>query len=277
MTPHHHLYALAWTAAGLVWVLCGSRALVRRAQPHRVCAWRTAGALTLCAAVALVGARLHFVLLSAEDVGGALADLVALGGDEGARLRITGGLLAALGVLLLLAPRAAGAGLGRAAVLDAVVPPAGLAIAIGRLGCFADGCCFGIPCAAFWCPRFPFASPAYWSHVALGLMPETSPASLPVHPLQVYLALAGLLALTASRRLVPPGAAPGSATLTFVAALAGSRALLEPLREPGFGLAVAYEVPLSSAVCAGSVVGLLLLARRARRDQRLATLRSEAS
>jgi phosphatidylglycerol:prolipoprotein diacylglycerol transferase len=42
--------------------------------------------------------------------------------------------------------------------LDIIAPSAALGLAIGRIGCFLNGCCFGSTCDLPWAVRFPFGS-----------------------------------------------------------------------------------------------------------------------
>jgi phosphatidylglycerol:prolipoprotein diacylglycerol transferase len=44
-----------------------------------------------------------------------------------------------------------------------------LALAIGRIGCFLSGCCFGKPANLPWAVRFPYASNAYYSQISSNL------------------------------------------------------------------------------------------------------------
>jgi len=44
--------------------------------------------------------------------------------------------------------------------LDIIAPSAALGLAIGRIGCFLNGCCFGSTCELPWAVRFPFGSNA---------------------------------------------------------------------------------------------------------------------
>lgn len=82
---------------------------------------------------------------------------------------------------------------------DAAAPGSALGYAVLRLGCFAAGCCFGKPCDLPWAVTFnaPF-------HPMRGA---------PVHPTQLYYALAGALTfaalLWAKPRLPKPGALVG--------------------------------------------------------------------
>jgi len=47
------------------------------------------------------------------------------------------------------------------ATLDLVVPGMLLGLALGRIGCFLNGCCFGGACDLPWAVRFPAGSPSY--------------------------------------------------------------------------------------------------------------------
>ncbi len=44
--------------------------------------------------------------------------------------------------------------------MDIMAPSAALGMAIGRIGCFLNGCCWGGTCDLPWAVRFPFSSPA---------------------------------------------------------------------------------------------------------------------
>ena len=73
------------------------------------------------------------------------------------------------------------AGLGDA--LAAVVP---LGHALGRIGCFFYGCCYGRVClVSSFGVRFPRFSPAWHEQVAAGMLAHDAPASLPVLPTQL--------------------------------------------------------------------------------------------
>lgn len=273
MLPHHHLYEAAWGVAGLAWGLGG--ALLLRTRAGGAATWPRLLLLgVLAIGATLLGARAHFVLL-APDL------LQALGWRalvaplaEGAGLRITGGLLAGLAVVAALGPFATGHRVGRAAVADALVPAVGFAVAVGRLGCFADGCCFGTPCTAPWCPRFPSGSPAWWNHVAQGLVTPDAPASSAVHPVQLYLGLAALLSSVATIAALRRARVPdGVHALAFVALFSLLRALVEPLRESRFGAGVPHESVVDLLIAA---VAVAMLARRLGAQRVAAPLASDS-
>lgn len=46
-------------------------------------------------------------------------------------------------------------------LLDLIAPSAALAMGIGRIGCFLNGCCYGSPTDLPWAVQFPYGSPPY--------------------------------------------------------------------------------------------------------------------
>lgn len=76
---------------------------------------------------------------------------------------------------------------------DIAAPSIMLGLAFGRIGCFLNGCCFGVQCGLPWGVRFPDGSPVWHEQSAKGLIPHTAHSSLPVHPTQIYEALFGLI------------------------------------------------------------------------------------
>lgn len=48
--------------------------------------------------------------------------------------------------------------------LDIMAPSAALGLAIGRVGCFLNGCCYGSTCDLPWAVTFPFGSPPAIEH-----------------------------------------------------------------------------------------------------------------
>jgi phosphatidylglycerol:prolipoprotein diacylglycerol transferase len=70
---------------------------------------------------------------------------------------------------------------------DALVPGVALGQAIGRLGCFAAGCCFGTSCSLPWAVTFKDPHAFELSGTPLGL---------PLHPVQLYTFLANLAVMS---------------------------------------------------------------------------------
>jgi phosphatidylglycerol:prolipoprotein diacylglycerol transferase len=109
-------------------------------------------------------------------------------------------------------------GLSPAGTLDLALPGLPLAHAIGRLGCWFGGCCYGAPCSRAWA--------VIYTH---GLAPAAHPA-VPRHPWPLYEAacLLVLAALFASSGRFAGHA--GRRAGMYVALYAIVRLLLEPLR-----------------------------------------------
>jgi phosphatidylglycerol:prolipoprotein diacylglycerol transferase len=99
-----------------------------------------------------------------------------------------GGVIGAIiGVYFFL--RREGFPIGKGADIAAIVAP--LAQGVGRLGCLLAGCCFGATCPLPWGVSFPPGSPASSSQIAAHAIAPGS-WSIPVHPTQLYEAVAGL-------------------------------------------------------------------------------------
>lgn len=54
------------------------------------------------------------------------------------------------------------------AMLDLLTPGMLLGLALGRVGCFFNGCCFGGPCELPWAVRFPVGSPPFVKQAEAG-------------------------------------------------------------------------------------------------------------
>jgi len=101
----------------------------------------------------IAGARGMYVLTHLAEFRGRPLNAIALW--EGG-LTLYGGF--ALGTIAGFAyMKKAGLPLGTTA--DVVTPAVALGVGIARIGCFLNGCCFGLPGHAPWCVRFPANSP----------------------------------------------------------------------------------------------------------------------
>jgi phosphatidylglycerol:prolipoprotein diacylglycerol transferase len=116
---------------------------------------------------------------------------------------------------------------------DVFAPGVAVGHALGRLGCFAAGCCFGKPTAptALWGAAFPKDSVAFEQLDGVGALPPGSSFTPPLHPTQVYEA-GGELVLFAVLLALRPRlrARPGALVLTYLAAYAVLRFVVELFR-----------------------------------------------
>lgn len=74
---------------------------------------------------------------------------------------------------------------------DALAPSVALGSMFGRLGCLMTGCCFGRVCSLPWAIKFPDQSLA-WEQQLQEKLINPAGHTLPVHPTQLYDALANL-------------------------------------------------------------------------------------
>ena len=137
---------------------------------------------------------------------------------------------------------------------DGLVPTVGLGIAIARIGCFLNGCCYGTPCTWPWCIVFPEGSSAWNQHRFFGLIPLDGTHSAPVHPLQLYFSAVGLLITAVALWLHPRKRYDGQVTLVALVIFCATSAALEELRAP-FALRAYWRgIPQLSWVLFGMTV-----------------------
>lgn len=73
---------------------------------------------------------------------------------------------------------------------DTFIPFLGISIAVMRIGCFLQGCCFGKETDLPWAVKFPLLSPAHLHQMSIyGNFFDVRP----VHPTQLYELFAGLI------------------------------------------------------------------------------------
>jgi phosphatidylglycerol:prolipoprotein diacylglycerol transferase len=82
--------------------------------------------------------------------------------------------------------------LGMWRTADLTAPWIALGLALTRMGCFLNGCCFGQPSHLPWAVHFPSNKALEETQEKAGLIAAGAP-SLPVHPTQLYLAALNLL------------------------------------------------------------------------------------
>lgn len=115
-------------------------------------------------------------------------------------------------------------------LLDVVAPSLALGIALGRLGCFLNGCCYGDLCDLPVGVAFPRDSPPWKAQVVLGLLPPSALRSLPVHPTQLYSAFDGLLLVALLSAYYPLRRRDGEVMALLMVTYPISRFLIEYLR-----------------------------------------------
>ena len=156
------------------WVGIELSARIARKRGHDPLLIVDLGLVVLLSSV--VGSRLLYVMTHLGDFRGDPWGVVRVW--EGG-LTFYGGLVAAvvLGVLFLRKK-----GRPVAEITDILAPQIALGISIARIGCFLNGCCFGVESTLPWACSFPPDSLA--GSVMRGI---------PLHPVQIYSAIANLV------------------------------------------------------------------------------------
>jgi phosphatidylglycerol:prolipoprotein diacylglycerol transferase len=112
--------------------------------------------------------------------------------------------------------------------LDVCAPSLALGVFFARIGCFLAGCDYGAPTGSALGTTFPPFSHAFRDHLARGWIDASAPASLPVHPTQLYEAAAGLGLFFVVRAIHSPKR--GARFITFVVGYALVRSMIEVVR-----------------------------------------------
>ncbi|HEY3293943.1 MAG TPA: prolipoprotein diacylglyceryl transferase [bacterium] len=174
-----HTYGLAMAVAfGLgIWIA------MKRADAHGFGAKYALDLSIMILIFSLVGARFAYVVTHWDEFAQHPLDIISPVQHNGqigiAGLVLLGGVAAAFATVYYYSRRHGHTFLS---TTDLFIPSTALGIAIGRVGCFFNGCCFGEPCDAAWCVVFPKDSLAGY------IFPNT-----PVHPTQLYETTAMLL------------------------------------------------------------------------------------
>ena len=187
---------------------------------------RAAPCYLLAAAAVLAGSRTLY-WLSQPIASGDRGTEIGPSAPRAAGFALYGGLMAAalVGGMASLALR-----VDAWSLADAAAVPTGVGIALVRVGCYANGCCYGRPCDVPWAVYPPPGSPAYFSQLA------DNPARLltglaPVHPTPLYELAAAVLAAATAAVLMRRGAPRGVPALAAAFAFTALRWAILPFRD----------------------------------------------
>ncbi len=137
--------------------------------------------------------------------------------------------------------------------LDVVAPALALGVAIGRLGCYLNGCCFGDTCELPWAVRFPKPSPPWDYHVYKGLIDPEAVLSLPVHPTQIYSFIDGVILCLLLLAYFPIRRRDGQVMALLMVTYPITRILIEYLRsdERVFfaGMTISQNISVTLLLC----------------------------
>jgi prolipoprotein diacylglyceryltransferase len=154
-------------------------------------------------------------------------------------------------------------------VLDTVAIALPLSASIQKIGCFFAGCCFGTPSALPWAVKYPVSTLPHYNHFQGGLITNYDVYSLPVHPVQLYEVLGGILVVLLVIKTRKYWKAEGSMLLSSLLFYSVIRFCLEFFRDPlsnksGGEMAGIFKVVQWQFLVFAFVVILLLLWREKR-------------
>ena len=125
----------------------------------------------------VIGSRIFYVIQNWNYYRNHIGQIIRI--DQGGLVFYGGFILAAL-VLIFYVKKICRADAVR--VLDITAPALAAAHALGRVGCFFNGCCYGKPAELFWAVTYPVNTPPYQHYAGAAL-----------HPVQLYEAAENLL------------------------------------------------------------------------------------
>jgi phosphatidylglycerol:prolipoprotein diacylglycerol transferase len=167
-----------------------------------------------------------------------------------------GFILAALAALLYI--RRHRLPLGR--VADLAAPPLALGQAIGRLGCFFAGCCYGRACDLPWAVTFTEPRAYELTGVPLGM---------PLHPTQLYHALADFAVLALAARALRRRRFPGQVFWIYVLAYSTLRFVVEVFRgDAARGVFLDGRLSTSQIIALPAILAAVVMLRRLGRRSR---------
>ena len=102
---------------------------------------------------------------------------------------------------------------------DVLAPSVALGEGITRIGCFLNGCCYGLPCDAGFCVRFPADGAAAIAYHGAA-----------VHPTQLYASAIGFLSFFVLSALLRRSPFPGATFGAFLVIQGIQRLLLDLVR-----------------------------------------------
>jgi phosphatidylglycerol:prolipoprotein diacylglycerol transferase len=153
--------------------------------------------------------------------------------------------------------------LGVAEGFDLLIPSVPLGQAIGRIGCFFNGCCFGKVSASTFAVVFPEGSPAYsYQLYEAGIIRPGSACTLPVHPTQLYETLMDLGIFIALSCALFRKRYHGQVFFLYFALYGAGRFLLEFLRadNPPLASLVGLSLNLQQLISlAAAAIGTVVL------------------
>ncbi len=238
---HLHSYGLMLCISFLLSVLIMNRWLKR----NFIDAYAVFDMVVAALVGGIMGARIFYILGNLDEFKGRWLDILKFWNVEG--LVFYGGLL--LGAVMVIAV-IRWKGIPLALVADGAALCIALGIAVTRIGCFLNGCCFGKPSGMPWAVTFPLRT-----QMEMGM-----PAN-PLHPTQLYESLLDLALFILLLVLAPRLKYRGQLFLVFLAGYGIIRFFLEFFRYHQSPHAAPAFQALSLLMAAAAGTAILFRAR----------------
>ncbi len=184
------------------------------------------------ALAAIIGAKLFMILVDIDIYLKDPGRLFSLSALQAGGI-FYGGLLAAIATAFWYARRE---GLPGLATADLFAPAVAIGHSVGRLGCFAAGCCWGQPTDAPW--GIAFTDPV--AHSLVGV-----PLNVHLHPTQLYEAVGTFIVGVILWRLLERPHQPGTVLGWYLMLYSGFRLFVEFFRDTSVR-AFPFDGPLST-------------------------------
>jgi len=192
----------------------------------------------------LVGARLFYALFNLDWYVVHPKELFLRGGAS-----FYGGLLLSLGVSFLYLYKR---GFSFLLMGDIFAPSLAIGETIGRIGCFLGGCCYGKPTALPWGVTFPLSS-----------FPYQHFGDIPLHPTQLYLAMANICIFLLLYRMKP--GYEGKTFFSYLILHSAFRFMIEFTNGSSPYILFDLNIPQTIAIFIG-MSGVILFSRRVRNN-----------
>lgn len=231
--------------------LLGLWITVRLARRSKLPAEPIVNLAIYCALAGLVGAKLFMILFDFKQYWDDPASLFSLSTLQAAGVYQGGFLLALVTAILYIRHNR----LPGFQTCDVFAPGVALGQAIGRLGCFSAGCCWGTECHLPW--AVTFNNPE--AHDLTGV-----PLGVPLHPAQLYESIADALVFAALFWMIRRPHKAGAILGWYLVLYSGVRFAIEFSRfhEQGLHFGLSWTQWISLGTLAAGL-GLLALRRSA--------------
>jgi phosphatidylglycerol:prolipoprotein diacylglycerol transferase len=194
--PQSLMYVIGVTAVLLVFML--------RVRRQGLSDYHASGLVISAMLGGLLGARIIYMLFYWRETLADPRQILSISGGTTSWGAYLGGFAGILVYFRLSRPRESDgtpirksppslASLDRLRLLDVLASCLGLGIFFGRMACFLNGDDFGKVTSLPWGVRFPLGSYPWLAQYSAGLLKPDAVLSLPVHPVQLYLSLKGMI------------------------------------------------------------------------------------